>query len=157
MNAGMVLFSHMGHTRQLGEALQQELEEAGHTVDLIVLETQEPFNLGADRTAIKPVPVVHDYDVLLLGSPVHGGRISAPMRAFLDEIEDFSGKPCVIFITHFLRRTWGAEQTMAEFVDKCREKGARILETCAVRWFSLQRKKHIQSAVHESVEAIEAL
>ena len=132
MNAGMVLFSYMGHTRQLGEVLQQELEEAVHTVDLIVLETQEPLNLSADRTAIKPVPVVDNYDVLLLGSPVHGGRISAPMRAFLAENEGFGGKPCVLFVTHFLRRSWGAEQTMTEFVDKCREKGARILETCAV-------------------------
>ena len=156
MNAGMVLFSHMGHTRQLGEALQQELEEAGHTVDLIVLETQEPFNLGADLTAIKPVPVVHDYDVLLLGSPVHGGRISAPMRAFIAEVDSLTGMPCVLFVTHFFRQSWGADQSLAEFTEKCREKGMRILKTCAVRWFSLQRKKNIQNAVQETVEALDA-
>jgi len=104
----------------------------------------------------KPVPEVNDYEVLLLGSPVHGGRISAPMRAFFAEIDSITGMPCVLFVTHFFRQSWGADQSLAEFTEKCRDKGMRILETCTVHWFSLQRKKNIQNAVQEAVEALNA-
>ena len=154
MKIGMVLFSHMGHTRQLGEAIQQGLEGDGHHVSLTALETQGALNLSADFAAIQAVPLMEDYDVFLLGSPVHGGRISAPMRSFLAETDDLEGKPCFPFVTHFFRRSWGADQALAEFTEKCSEKGGRILETCAVRWFSLQRKKHIQNAVQETIEVV---
>ena len=58
-----------------------------------------------------------DYDVYILGSPVHGGRISAPMRTFLTETDDLNGKSCILFVTHFFRHSWGADQALAEFTE----------------------------------------
>lgn len=43
MKTGIFLFSHTGHTRQLGEVIQQELVDIGHHVNLITLETQRPL------------------------------------------------------------------------------------------------------------------
>ena len=154
MEIGMVLFSHMGHTRQLAEVIQQGLEGVGDHVYLTVLETQGELNLSADFAAIQPVTLMADYDVYILGSPVHGGRISAPMRTFLTETDDLNGKSCVLFVTHIFRHSWGADQAMAEFTEKCREKGGRILDTCSVRWFSFRRKAHILDAVEKTIEAV---
>lgn len=157
MKIGMVLFSHMGHTRQFGEVIQQGLEEAGNIVDLIALETQEPLKLGADQTPIKPIPELEDYDLFFLGSPVHGGRISAPMRAFFTEIDGFEGKPCIPFVTHMFWRSWGADQALTAFTENCQEKGGRILKICSVCWLSFQRKKNILITVQEMVKAVDAI
>ena len=51
------------------------------------------------RPAIKPLPNVQDYDVIILGHAIWSGNMPMPVRTFL-ESQDFSGKIVAHWTTH---------------------------------------------------------
>lgn len=112
MNIGMLYYSHTGYTVFLAEKLILTLKEAGHSVSSVLLETLEPLQLQARYAALRNLPSVEPYDVLFIGTPVHGGRISAPVLTFLEQNPSLSEKKVSFFLTHFLPRLWGTIQTI---------------------------------------------
>jgi len=149
MKIGLIYFSHTGHTAIVAEQLTNILEKAGHQVISTRLETCKPLQMSATHAAIKEAPTVESFDAVIVGTPVHGSRISAPVLTWLERIPSLSEKKVSFFLTHFFPCKWGAVQTI-EALDKiCSEKGAVVLGSADVTWLSLSRKKQIHTAVSQ--------
>ena len=108
MNIGIFYYSLTGHTAFLAEKLAIALRQAGHSVNSVVLETSEPLQLHATHADLKNTPSTEPYDTLIIGTPVHGGRISAPVLSFLEQIPGQSGKKSVLFPDTFFSASVGS-------------------------------------------------
>ncbi|QRN84557.1 flavodoxin family protein (plasmid) [Chloroflexota bacterium] len=149
MKIGVIYYSYSGHTALVVDQLVTDLNESGAEVSKIVLEPESPLQLSAITVPLKVQPDVSGFDVLILGTPVHGGRMSAPMLAFLEKIPTLEGKQVAYLLTHFFPRKWGAAQTIEVMKGLCWERGGKILGSADVTWLSLRRKKRILGAVED--------
>ncbi len=147
MKIDCIIFSHTGHTQTVAENLVSALQVQGHTVRLLKLEPAESLNLSAERIALERLPDCSEADLVVLGSPVHGGRVSAPMRTYIEETPHLTGKKVIILLSHFLRKAWGALQARQSMQNLCEQKGARVVGHADVKWFSLKRKAQIADTV----------
>jgi len=150
---GMIFYSYSGHTAQVINQLEFQLSQTAVQVTKHALEPQEPLQLNALTVALRTLPEVDEFDALILGTPVHGGRMSAPVRTFLEETKALEGLPVAFLLTHFFPRKWGAVQTVAAMKTFCQSKGARVLGSADVTWLSLGRKKQINDCI-EQVEKL---
>lgn len=149
MKIAIVLFSHRGHTKKVGEVVAAQLIQAGHQIHRFELKPKEKLIFSAEVVEIEKPPDIRPYDAVILGSPVHGGRMSAPLRAFLNQIPIENNKPTILLLTHFFRKAWGAIQTIDTMQDICKSKGLKIIGYTTVKWLSLRRKHNIKlSANH---------
>lgn len=149
MTIGIIVYSRTGHTLIVARKLQDDLVADGHDVMMEQLETVGPVNPSATTAALKTVPAIEHYDVVVLGSPVNGGRMSAPMRSYLDEVPSLEGKRIALLLTHFFPRGWGANQTIEEMTNACESTGATVIGSGDVQWFSLRRRRRIAEAVED--------
>jgi len=149
MKIGVIYYSYSGHTALVVDQLVAAFIEVGDQVEKVALETLSPLQLHTRTAPLKAIPDVGEYDALILGSPVHGGYMAAPMRSFLDSVRTLEGKPVAFLLTHFLPRKWGAIQVIEVMEGLCWEKGAKILGSADVTWFGLGRKGKISDAIHQ--------
>ena len=91
MKIGIIIYSFTGNTKLVAERVAKRLVSDGHEVDLIFIEPNESIDLKAEEVVIKKIPDISRFDTLVLGTPVHGGRMSAPMRYFLNQIKTLEG------------------------------------------------------------------
>ena len=82
MKSCVLYFSQTGNTKKFAEAICD------------CLETNAVF----DITAADPM-VVQDYDVIIIGTPVHGFSSSKEALAFVQSLPDGNGKRAVLFCT----------------------------------------------------------
>jgi len=157
MKIGIIYFSHMGHTQKVAENASEALRQAGFDVDCTQLIPKEPLDLRAERVPVEEIPQVVPYDLLVLGTPVHGGRMSAPMRYFLDEMPSIKGKKILALATHFFRKGWGAVQTIQQMQKICEIAGADFLGFVNVKWLSLFRSKQINIAVEAILNSVRCI
>jgi multimeric flavodoxin WrbA len=146
MKISVIYYSHTGHTTQLADELVRQLRQAGHSVEVFLLETVGTLSMSAERVAILETPDISVYDALAIGTPVHGGRISAPVMTFIEGTSSFSYKPVGFFLTHFFPRKMSAHITIDALEKLGREKGGHVLGSESVTWFSFNRKKQIKQA-----------
>ena len=81
MNACVLYFSQTGNTRRFAEAISDSLK-----IPVFDLVTSEPS-------------VVDDFDVILLGTPVHGFNPSKESLSFIESLPDGNGKRAILFCT----------------------------------------------------------
>jgi flavodoxin len=147
MNVGIIVYSHTGHTLSVARKLEERLSADGHAVTLEQLEIGGPVNPSATTAALKTRPAIASYDALVFGSPVYGGRMSAGMNGYLEQVPSLQGKKVLLLLTRFSFRGWGAGQTIAQMTEVCESKGAAVGGSGAVRWTSLRRRRQIARAV----------
>ena len=156
MKTLFVLYSLEGNCRALSEAMAGSM--GGALVDLIPVNDDIPrkgfmkYFLGGKRALfkekqeLKPLTVdVNGYDLIVVGGPVWFGRMTPPVRSFLESV-DWQGKQAAVYAMH--RGGKGkAARTMAEiiearggtvlactnFLDLRRGKAEATLET-AIAW-----------------------
>ncbi len=153
MKIGVIYYSKTGNTAKLAEKSVDLLRQAGHDVDVWRLETVEPLSMTAERAAVKEIPDFRPYDGLAIGTPVHGGRISAPVLTFLEESPTFAEKYIAFFLTHFFSRKLSAHITIEALEKLGKKKGGEVLGSVDVTWFSINRKRQMD----EAAKALEAL
>jgi len=92
MKACVLYFSQTGNTRKFAEAISDSLK----------------IPAVFDMTATEP-SVVNDYDVIMLGTPVHGFNPAVEALSFVDSLPDGNGKRAILFCTYRLwkGRTFG--------------------------------------------------
>lgn len=146
MKVGVIYFSKTGHTAKLAEKTVEQLRQAGHDVDVWRLETSEPLSLSAERATVREMPDISSLDALAIGTPVHGGRISAPVLTFIEKSDSFAGKPVGFFLTHIFPRKFSAHVTIDALERLGKEKGGKILGSVDVTWFAFGRNKKVNSA-----------
>jgi len=85
MNACVLYFSLTGNTRKFAETISDSLK----------------IQAVYDITTTEP-SVVADYDVMILGTPVHGFNPSKESRSFVKRLLEGNGKKTVLFCTYRL-------------------------------------------------------
>lgn len=148
MKIGMVVYSNTGHTLSVAEKLREKLVAAGHAVTLTELETIVPLQMGDTTAELKTLPVIDNYDALVLATCVRGGTPAPPMRVYLEKVSSLADKPVVCLVTGvFPFANWGRDQTLAQMKALCEAKGAQVMATESVGWMSPGRGKAIHSVV----------
>lgn len=104
----IVYFSWAGSSETVAKEIQRLTGG-----DLARIERVEPYPTEYEKTtevakaelkaqarpAIKPLPNVQDYDIVILGHGIWSGTMPMPVRTFL-ESQDFSGKTVLHWTTH---------------------------------------------------------
>lgn len=86
MNACVLYFSLTGNTKRFAETISNMLNIP-------------VFDLA------KSVPsIVADYDVLILGTPVHGLSPAKPVSSFIEKLPKANEKKTIIFSTYAIRK-----------------------------------------------------
>ncbi len=153
MKIGIVFYSLSRHTLSLSNSLKQALEQDGHTVTATHLEPAS-YQVRAQKAELKSIPSVSGYDLLILACPVHGGRMAPPMQAFIENITSLKNKKVASFITQVFPRAWGGEQTLAAMRTLCESKGAQVIASGGVSWYSFARRRQIQAIIDDLKAAI---
>lgn len=144
MNIGIIIYSQTGNTLSVAQRLEKALMSKGHTVSIerveIVKESMHP--------ELKAVPDTAAYDALIFASPVHAFTLSAPMKAYLAQIPDISGKKVYCYVTMQLRQSWmGGKRSIRKITKTCKSKGADIILSGIVHWSDAEREKQIDDLV----------
>jgi flavodoxin len=142
LKIAIIYYSLSRHTLSLVKTLQASLTEASHSLTVTALEPSL-LKIGEQRAELKSIPPVSGFDLLVLASPVHGGRASTPMQAFLDGCEPFNGKKVICLVTQVFPHWLGGDQALAAMLAQCRSKGARVVATGSVSWYSFARRRQV--------------
>lgn len=153
MKIGIIFYSLSRHTLSLSRQIKQALEQDGHDVETTQLEPAS-YQVRAQKAELKSIPLVSGYDLLILACPVHGGRMAPPMQAFLDNTSSLKNMKVACFITQVFPRKWGGEQTLAAMREVCESKGARVVASGGVSWYSFARRRQIQAIMDNLKAAI---
>jgi multimeric flavodoxin WrbA len=154
MEIGLVIYSKTGHTKRLAEAFAQRVDGMGWNMTTFSLVPAAEFSMSVERTPLTSLPDVASFDVVVLGTPVHGGRMAAPVRTFLEDSSSLAGKPVAFLLTHFFPRQWGAVQTIEAMTALCSDAGATVLDSADVAWLGLGRRRRIDKAAGDLVEKL---
>ena len=108
-------FSQTGNTEQIANAIHQEVA-GSHEADLKTIEEIKADALGG-------------YDLVFVGSPIHGNGLAAPVRELMEALPEGSTFKLAGFVTHasFAYEKEGFEAGMQSFNDISKEKGLAFL------------------------------
>ena len=86
MNACVLYFSLTGNTKRFAETISNML------------------NIPVFDLAQSMPSIVADYDVLILGTPVHGLSPAKPVSSFIEKLPKANEKKTIIFSTYAIRK-----------------------------------------------------
>jgi flavodoxin len=112
MNACVLYFSQTGNTRKFAEAISDSLK----------------IPAVYDITATEPA-VVNDFDLIFLGTPVHGFNPSTESLAFVKRLPDGDGKRAILFCTY---RLWKG-RTFGKLKKELKKKGYSTILTVSAK------------------------
>ena len=112
MNALLLYYTKTGHTLEAAHAIVQGIESAGGSATLVSAKDFTP-------------QTIHQYDVLIVGSPCWGGSIaggiSTPIADAMNKItNEVKGKLCAGFSVH---AGYGGESTVKSIGERLKAKG----------------------------------
>jgi flavodoxin len=121
MNAELVYFSRGGNTRKIAEAIAKELEITAIDVK-------------------KKSPDVSNVDMLIVGSGTYGGKPGKPMVAYLENLEQATGKLAACFSSC----AGDASKTLAAMKEILNKKGYKIVDcfSCFGKFAGLAKRGH---------------
>ncbi len=93
--------SQTGNTEKIAKAIYEEASPT-HAVETKKLEEVNPENVSG-------------YDLIFIGSPIHAGNLSGPVKEFLDRLQTPTGKKMAGFLTH--AGTAYPDQVMSKFTE----------------------------------------
>jgi len=154
MKIGIVFYTFSGYTLSNVNILSEKLKKTGHDVNIEQLHPTESFRVSETITELQTIPPVDGYDLLILASPVHGGRMAGPMAGYLQNVTMPKDKRVFCLISHFLPYTWGAHKMMGQMQATCKAKGATVIGAENIPQLCLRREKRIEEIVEEILKLI---
>jgi NAD(P)H dehydrogenase (quinone) len=150
----IITYSHSGKTLAVSKKLEEKLSANGHQVTLTQIEIGGPLKSSARTVGFIAKPEIEMNDLLVFASPVNGGQISSPMISFLNQIPSLQGKKVICLVTHFLFRSWGANQAIQQMKTLCDLKGAKIIGSGDVRWTFFYPGNQIDEIINQLCQLI---
>ena len=86
MKACILYISHTGNTRRMAEVLADSLK-----TPVFNINTTDPS-------------VTNDFDLLIIGAPVIGGKPAPEVLAFMNRLPHGEGKKAILFCTYALQK-----------------------------------------------------
>lgn len=143
MKIGIFFYSFSGHALSVAKKINERLITSGYQVGMEKLEPAGRLNPSDLRTELKSIPSIEDYDILVIASPVHGGRMASPIAEFLEKTPSMKGKRVFCLVTHFLPYGTGGKQTILQMKAACQSKGGQIIGSENFPRLSLRQKTKI--------------
>jgi flavodoxin len=100
MKACVVYFSLYGNTRRFAEAISNYLK-----IPVFDLTTSDPS-------------IVENFDLMILGTPVHGFSPARRVLSFVKNLPEGNGKKSIIFCTYAIRKGRTLKKLENELGDK---------------------------------------
>ena len=116
MKVLVAYFSMSGNTERLAEAIHSEASK-DHEAYIKKVDEVEPKWLNK-------------HDILFVGSPTHGGEISAPVKKFMSELPKSPRLKVAAFITHASPDKADYEKCFKALEAFGKEKGFTLLGCC---------------------------
>jgi len=132
MKACVLYFSQTGNTRKFAETISDSLKIPA-VFDMI---TSEPS-------------VVDDFDVIILGTPVHGFNPSKEALSFVERLPEGDGKRAILFCTH---RLWKG-RTFGKLKKELKKKGYSTILCVSVKGREFS-KETFSDAIGKITEAL---
>lgn len=130
MKACVIYFSLTGNTKRFAESISNSL------------------NLPIFDLAKSKPSIVEDYDILILGTPVHGLSPAKPVSSFIKKLPKANDKNTIIFLTYAIRKGKANEKLENELANM----GYRTILSLSKRGLKLG-----EQAFAESIEQINAV
>ena len=132
MKACVLYFSQTGNTRKFAEAISDSLK----------------IPAVFDMTTTEP-SVVDDFDVIILGTPVHAFNPSKEALAFVERLPEGKGKKTILFCTY---RLWKG-RTFSKLKKKLKKKNYSTILAVSKKGREFH-KEDFSEAIGEIVEAL---
>ncbi len=148
MNIGIIVYSQTGNTHTVAKRLQEKLVAAGHSVKIeqITIEGKTPAQPG--KFTLIDVPVVDNYEAIILGGPVQAFSLNPVMKSYLEQLPSLTGKKVACFATkHLPLMVTGGKQAVASIKKACELKGAAVVGSAIVIWSGAKREQSINQSV----------
>jgi len=94
--------------------------------------------------------IVEEFDILILGTPVHGFSPARPVLSFVEKLPEGNGKKAVIFCTYALRKGDALEKLEKKLANKDYDVILRVSK----RGLKLD-KQDFSDAIHEIAKVLE--
>jgi len=130
MKPCILYFSQTGNTKKFAKAISDSLE------------IPAVYNMSV----VEPT-VVNDYDMIILGTPVHGFNSSTEAVAFVESMSNCDGKHSILFCTY---RLWKGK-TFGKLKKALKKKGCSTI-LCV----SAKGKEFTEESFLEAISKIEA-
>ena len=155
MNIKIIVHSKTGNTLSVAEKLRNRLETAGHTVLLEQIQAANESEIKPESIVLTNSPKTTGFDLLVFGSPVNGGKLSAVMQAYLQQLPSLEGKVIAGFVTEFFPLAgMGGNQSIANMEELLRTKGGKLSASGVVNWMFQGKRNRL---IAETIEKIAAL
>ena len=148
MKIGIIVYSQTGHTLGVSEKLKTALDKAGHQAAVDKVEISGEPHRGASAFTVSKAPDASLYDAVIFASPVQAFSLAVPMKKYMQELPDLTGKKTLCFVTKQLPFKWtGGRHALSEMSSFCTAAGAKPVGTDLVIWSSSQLEADIDAAV----------
>jgi flavodoxin len=115
MKACILYFSLTGNTKKFAESISKS------------------FSFPVFDLAMSKPSIVEDYDVLILGTPVHGLSPAKPVSSFIEKLPKANDKKTIIFSTYAIRKGKANKKLENELTNM----GYRTILSLSKRGFKL--------------------
>ena len=114
MKTAIVYYSMLGNTKYVAETIYDELKKSGENIDIIEIKPEKAypskgakkFIWGGKSAVMGETPKLmpykfnaEDYDRIIIGTPVWASTFTPPIKTFLKENSDISGKKISVFVS----------------------------------------------------------
>lgn len=149
MKVGIIVHSKTGNTLQVANNIKETLLASDCQAEVIRIEAANDSEANPSAIQLISMPDISSYDVLILGGPVRGGRLSPIMDAYLQTLPSLRDKVVFGFVTHFFPKdSMGGTQAIRRMEALCKDKGVAMSKTSIVSWMNpFKRSKSIQYTV----------
>jgi flavodoxin len=125
MKACVLYFSLTGNTKRFAEAISKSL------------------NIPIFDMAISDPLIVNDYELIILGTPVHGLSPAKPVLNFIEKLPKANEKQAIIFTTYAIRKGKANKKLRKNLEDL----GYKTILSLSKRGFKLGEKDFSKSII----------
>jgi len=148
MSIGILIYSLTGNTLEVAQKVQRKLAEQGKSSVIERIEISKDIQNNQVPVVLERIPDVSKYDKLIIGSPINGFSLSAPMRTYLNKYGNIKGKEINCYVTqHFRQPYLGGNRGIRQINDLCIKHGGRVRHSAIVHWSSPKRPEMIDETV----------
>jgi len=155
MKVGIIVHSKTGNSMNVASKIKEALMVSGCMADICRVEATNDSESNPSAIQLVSRPDISSYDVLILGAPVRGGRLSPVMDAYLQTLPSIHHKAALGFVTHFFPKdSMGGTQAIRRMEEICNAKGIALKKTSIVSWMNPFKRS---TSIQNTVGAFEAL
>ena len=156
MKIGIIVYSQTGNTLSAADRLKERFIKSGFDAVIEQIRQADENNKDVNKIAIKNMPQLSTYDILVFASPVQAFSLAAVFKAYLQNIERVDGKRVFCFVTKGIPKNgFGGNKSIKTITKIVSSKGGKAEKTAIIHWKDeTVRNKQIDDMLEEFAAAI---